>query len=91
MPLMADNWQVRLICCGREDGIQQFDTWDEAEQFREAYISGPGVGPDGHDRAAVITGTPAPGERLLRSRRFVGRGAEHKRTNGHSGSNEAVS
>lgn len=52
---MAD-WTLRLICCGRDDGTECFDTWNEADAFRESYTTGPGVGPDGHDRAAILTG-----------------------------------
>ena len=36
-------WRVRLICCGRDDGDVFRDTWGEADEFRQAYISGPGV------------------------------------------------
>lgn len=49
------EWRLRLVCCGRDDGIETFDTWDAADDFREAYTSGPGVAPNGgHDRAAIL-------------------------------------
>ena len=61
------RWRVRLICCGRDDGIMSFDTYEEAEAFRETYTSGPGVhtlgysAPEhssGHRRAAIISEAP---------------------------------
>lgn len=71
---MADTrrWRLRLICCGRDDGTEAFDTWNEADSFRESYTSGEGVGADGHDRAAVIEETLPP-TLTLRARRWVGR------------------
>jgi hypothetical protein len=56
---MAVIWRVRLICCGRDAGDIFRDTWEEADEFRQAYTSGAGVrGPDwplgGHDRAGII-------------------------------------
>lgn len=54
-------WTVRMICCGRDYGSQSFATWNEAEAFREAYISGPGVNDtkvehaSGHIRSGVIS------------------------------------
>lgn len=53
-------WRLRLICCGRDDGDIFRDTWDEADQFRQAYTSGPGVAAPGqlhiggHVRAGII-------------------------------------
>jgi hypothetical protein len=48
-PDAAARWIVRLICCGREDGIYQANTWEEADQFRTAYMDA-----YGHDRAGII-------------------------------------
>lgn len=53
---------VQLTCCGRDDGCPAFSTWQEADEFREAYLSGPDVGaptemrfgPGGHSRSAII-------------------------------------
>lgn len=47
-------WELQLICCGRDDGTETFDTWEAADAFRESYTSGPGVGGSGHERAAVL-------------------------------------
>lgn len=57
--LRAKAWLVTLTCCGRADGVFAADSWEEAQAFREAYTSGPGVsgghvGDTGHDRSAVI-------------------------------------
>lgn len=62
MPEVAESsiWRVRLICCGRNDGDIFRDTWEEADQFRQAYTSGPGVAAPGqlrhggHVRAGII-------------------------------------
>ena len=53
----ASNFIVRMTCCGRDLGERTFTTWQEADDFREAYLSGPGVAPDspnGHVRSAII-------------------------------------
>lgn len=65
MPDMSSKkrFLLQLICCGRDHGIEEFDTWDEAHEFRESYTSGVGVDPrecsgdgfHGHTRAAVLT------------------------------------
>lgn len=53
-------WRLRLICCGRDDGVVEFETWEAADAFRDSYTSGDGVlnrnTPErgGHDRAAII-------------------------------------
>ena len=53
-------WRVRLICCGRDAGDIFRETWQEADEFRLAYTSGPGVGTParpwlgGHIRAGII-------------------------------------
>ncbi len=45
------TWCLRLICCGRDDGFMHFETWAEAQAFRDSYTS-----PDsGHERSAVLT------------------------------------
>jgi hypothetical protein len=65
-PQAADRgpWRLRLVCCERDDGTVAFATRDEAEAFREAYTSGPGVDHrgysatapfEGHVRAAILT------------------------------------
>jgi hypothetical protein len=57
-------FMCNMSCCGRDDGIIVFSTWEEAEKFRESYTSGVAVaehgysaGPheSGHKRAVVIT------------------------------------
>lgn len=48
------TWELQLICCGRDDGSEKFDTWETADAFRNSYTSGPGIAGDGHDRAAVL-------------------------------------
>lgn len=59
---IVTEWLLRLICCGRDDGVERFGTWSEADRFRESYCSGPGVlqadRPQygGHDRAAILYG-----------------------------------
>lgn len=64
-------WRVQLTCCGRDDGHMSFATWQEAEDFREAYTSGVGVHPngysasihaDGHKRSGVIVRSPSAGD-----------------------------
>lgn len=45
------QWQVRLICCGRDDGIVDVATRGEAEVLRSQYTAA-----EGHDRAAIIHG-----------------------------------
>lgn len=56
-------WQGQLLCCGFDEGTEGFDTWEEADAFREAYTSGPAVAPHGysaplyemgHRRAVII-------------------------------------
>ena len=63
MTFQLFNWRVRLTCCGRDEGVIQTHTWEEADALREGYTSGPGVHPqgysapphsDGHRRSAVI-------------------------------------
>lgn len=44
-------WRGQTICCGHDDGVVTFPTWDEADAFREAYI---GVAPE-HDRAVIVS------------------------------------
>lgn len=45
-------WRLRLICCGREDGFEYFNSWTEADAFRLSYCAA-----DGHDRQAVLSRT----------------------------------
>lgn len=54
-------WRLRLICCGRDDGDQFFDDWQQADQFRNEYSSGTGATTysarpfeGGHRRAGII-------------------------------------
>ena len=55
---MPRLWRLRLICCGKDNGSQIFKTWEDAEDFRLSWTTGPGVAkePDeiGHDRSAII-------------------------------------
>lgn len=59
------RFAVQLTCCGRDDGRPEFGTWDEADAFRESYLSGEGVGPPtetrfgvgGHSRSAILVET----------------------------------
>jgi len=53
----AKPWKLRLVCCGRDAGEEFFSTWGEADAFRESYTNGPGVGSNGHDRAAILERT----------------------------------
>lgn len=61
---MPERFSVRLTCCGRDDGRYLAETWQEADKFREAYLSGPGVFdpkyPErgGHNRSAIIEAWP---------------------------------
>lgn len=71
----AARWRLRLICCGRDDGTETFDAWEDADAFRESYTTGPGVGLDDHDRAAIIEENPPP-VLPLRARRWIGRSAQ---------------
>ena len=60
---------VQLTCCGRDAGRESFGRWEDADAFREGYLSGPGVGlptetrfgGGGHSRSAIIVsgGPPA--------------------------------
>ncbi len=56
------RWKLRMVCCGRDDGTMYFETWEEADSFRESYIKGQAVDPHGysgsgpgHQRAAVLS------------------------------------
>lgn len=65
----VERWIVRLSCCGRDDGVEVFDTWKEANAFRESYVSGQGKDPHGysgtgitgHQRAGIISWIMAQG------------------------------
>ncbi len=46
-------WLVDLICCGKEDGIEACESWDEADDFRESYCDA-----SGHDRAGIVRRSP---------------------------------
>lgn len=52
------KWLVKLICCAHDDGSYETDSWEDADNFRESYLSGIGVNNDpnqsGHKRAAII-------------------------------------
>lgn len=51
----SPKWIVRLICCGREDGLYgPVYSWQEADNFREAYCTGVGTGENGHLRVGII-------------------------------------
>lgn len=68
----SKRWQCHLICCGKDDGTEGFDTWEEADAFRRAYTSGPGVAKHGfsaplseggHRRAVIIKDSAKPEEK----------------------------
>lgn len=48
---MRDEWRVRLVCCGRDDGVVTFLSWEEADAFRDAYVQGAGVAEHGYSAA----------------------------------------
>lgn len=51
----AVRFAVKCICCERDGGTYLFESWKEADAFREAYVSGSTVNvPGGHQRSAVI-------------------------------------
>jgi hypothetical protein len=50
----GDTFVVMLSCCGRDDGQYGPVPWADADAFRESYLSGIGVGSDGHKRSAII-------------------------------------
>lgn len=43
-------WKVKLVCCGRSDGQEYFDTWEQADNFREGYAKNN----SGHVRVGII-------------------------------------
>ena len=47
-------WVVYLICCDRDDGQARFETWEQADAFRESYVGGVG----NHVRTAVVRQEP---------------------------------
>jgi hypothetical protein len=58
------RWLCSMICCGHSDGCMIFDTWKEADDFREAWTSGVAVAPhgysaepheSGHKRAVIVS------------------------------------
>ena len=55
---MPDQFVVRLTCCGKDNGRYGPVPWNDADLFREAYLSGIGVMDParrgGHDRSAII-------------------------------------
>jgi hypothetical protein len=50
------KWTVALTCCGYDDGTFTANTYEEADAFREAYTSGPGVSPHGYSTESYVTG-----------------------------------
>ena len=62
--LISKRFIVRLTCCGWDDGQYGPVEWADADAFRTAYLSGPGVldsehaAPGGHERAAIIESVP---------------------------------
>lgn len=74
------KWNVQMICCGRDAGVESFTTWEDADAFRENYISGPGVkspgGSDyGHERSAIVTEAPLEERESIRE---LARLAKHR-------------
>ena len=64
---------MELTCCGRDNGVEIFSSWEEADKFRESYTSGVAVNPHGysahpteagHKRSAVISSPCAHAERV---------------------------
>lgn len=71
------KWKALAICCGYREGEYEFATWAEADAFRESYISGPAVHPNGysagkydpgHKRAVVISLNDTLGWRMVEAR-----------------------
>jgi hypothetical protein len=65
----ACEWQVQTTCCGMDTGVSYFHTWKEADDFRNAYTSGPGVSEHGysalqtspeHRRSGVVKRVSSP-------------------------------
>jgi hypothetical protein len=55
-----------MTCCGRDDGLRgAFSVRQDAEAYRDQYLSGSGVGPAcGHERTATVVDAPADMETL---------------------------
>ena len=47
----GEYWEVRFICCGRDDGNTIVNSYTEADAIRESYTSGVGVNPHGYSEA----------------------------------------
>jgi hypothetical protein len=57
------RFAVQCTCCGRDGGTHLARTWQDADEYREAYLSGPGVdGEAGHKRSAIIVAVDVVGE-----------------------------
>lgn len=58
MPDAAKMWRVRMICCGTDDGVRDFDSWETADRFRNAYTGDGNMGSlalkEGHKRTGII-------------------------------------
>lgn len=59
IPTPKSKFQIHLICCGSDDGYSYAENWQEADDFRNSYRSGPGVAEDdnrwhGHVRQGII-------------------------------------
>ena len=56
------RWKAKAICCNFDEQTYYFDTWAEADAFREQFTSGPhvdlrgfsGDGHNGHRRAVIV-------------------------------------
>jgi len=56
------RWKAKAICCNYDANTYYFDTWAEADSFREQFTSGTAVDPkgfsgsghNGHRRAVIV-------------------------------------
>lgn len=61
------RWYLQLICCGRVEGYQLTETWEEADDFRRSFCAA-----EGHNRSAILKEMPR--EQYLNSGQRIGRG-----------------
>ena len=51
-PTRESNWMLTLICCGMDWGREWFETWQEADDFRQSFCNPAGTT---HERSAILT------------------------------------
>lgn len=51
-----NRFEVQYICCGKEDGVQEYATWEDAHAAREAYLTLNAH--ESHNRSAIIRDIP---------------------------------